>query len=84
MTKYQIYICCRVRTLIEFLRRALIDPDAPTAGGSSPRLFLDGACAGLVLPFPGGCCTEIHIPCMVWVAKVARAIERLTRCARFG
>ena len=50
--------------MIGFLRRALIGPDAPTAGGSSQRLFFGEACAGLMLPFPDRCCTEIHIPRM--------------------
>ena len=53
---------------LEFLRRALIAPDAATAGGSSPRLCVDRACPGLILPFHrGGYCAGIHISHVVWV-----------------
>ena len=42
---------------LEFLRRALIAPDAATAGGSSPRLCVDRACPRLMLQFyRGGYC----------------------------
>ena len=53
---------------LEFLRRALVAPDAATAGGSSPRLCMDRACPGLILPFHrGGYFAGIHIPYVVWV-----------------
>ena len=53
---------------MEFLRRALIAPDAATAGGSSPRLCVDRACPGLILPFyRGGYRAGIHILYVVWV-----------------
>ena len=56
---------------LDFLRRALIAPDAATAGGSSPRLCVDGACAGLILPFyRGGYCAGVHIPYVVWVSAI--------------
>ena len=38
---------------LEFLRRVLMVPDEATAGGSSPRLRVDRACPGLMLPFYG-------------------------------
>ena len=54
---------------LEFLRRALIAPDAATAGGSSPRLCVDRAYPGSMLPFyRGGFCAGIHIPCVVWAS----------------
>ena len=36
---------------MEFLRRALMVPDAATAGGISPGLCVDKACSWLMLPF---------------------------------
>ena len=59
---------------LEFLRRALIAPDAAPAGGSSPRLCVDRACPGLILPFfRGGYCAGIHTPYVVWIFGKSRA-----------
>ena len=53
---------------LEFLRRALIAPDTATAGSSSPRLCVNRACPGLILPFYRcGYCAGIHIPYVIWV-----------------
>ena len=39
---------------LEFVRRALVAPDAATAAGDlSPTLCVDRACPGLMLPFFG-------------------------------
>ena len=53
---------------LEFLRRELIASDAATAAGSLPTLCVDRACPGLMLLFTSGYCTEIHMPCVVWVS----------------
>ena len=53
---------------LEFLRRAPIAPHSATAGGSSPRPFVDRACPGLILPFyRRGYCAGIHFSSVVWV-----------------
>ena len=41
----------RVFSDLEFPRRGLTAPDAATAGNSSPRLCVDSAFRGLILPF---------------------------------
>ena len=55
----KIYLC-RVNNLMELLLRALLGPDTLSAGGSSPRLFWDLACAGLLFQFPGGRCAQVY------------------------
>ena len=70
---------------LEFLRRALIAPDAATDGGSSPRLCVDRACLWLMLPFyRGDFCAGIHIPYVVGFRQVVCAIGGVTRGAWFA
>ena len=55
-------------------------PDAATAGGSSPRLFVDRACPGLMLPSYGWLfCWNTHSSCSLDFGKVACTVGDMMR-----
>ena len=69
---------------LKFLRRALVAPDAATAGGLSPRLCVDRACPGLMIPFYRAIVLEYTFLMRSGFRQVACAIRGVARGGWFA
>ena len=78
ITDFRFYLSFEFRVSssdLDFLRRALIAPDEATAGDSSPRLCVDRAWPGLLLPFQRGGYCNTHSLCGVGFGNLHPHLE---------